>query len=153
MIHHTLCTLFSFALPALLLFSHDSFAQPEHAKRFGDYEVFYSVLNSTFIKPDTASRYGITRAKDRALVNIAVRKDSGQGNTSAHAVEISGSSSDLIHSRPLDFREIREGDTIYYIAELTFRDKELRSFTINIKPEPTISAYTLKFSTTLYHDE
>lgn len=136
-----------------LIFSIPSFAETESSQRFGDYEVFYSVLNSTFIQPDTASRYGITRAEDRALVNIAIRKHSGSGKTVAHAVEISGKSSDLIHSQPLQFREITEGDSIYYIAELKFRDKELRSFTIEIQPEPSISPYTLKFSKTLYHDK
>lgn len=135
----------------LLLFSPLLLAQ--NSKTFGDYEVHYTVLNSTFIDPDIASRYGIVRGADRALINIAVRKQLPKGESTAQAVEISGSSSDLIHLLPLEFKEHREGDTIYYIAELKIRDKEMRSFNIKIKPDSNIAAYTLKFSKTLYIEE
>ena len=125
----------------------------DNSRTFGDYDVFYNVVNSTFIKPDVAARYGIVRGSDKALINIAVRKRLPGGKSTAHAVEISGSSSDLIHSLPLQFREIKEHDAIYYIAELSFRDKELRSFTIQIRTEPGIAPYTLKFNKTLYEDK
>lgn len=124
----------------------------EGSKTFGDYEVFYSVLNSTFIKPEVAQRYNIVRGEDRALVNIAVRKSLPRGMSEAVSVTIKGSSSDLIRSTPLEFREIREKDAIYYLAEVRFLDKELRSFTIDIQPAPDIAPYTLKFNQKLYED-
>lgn len=153
----TRSTGFYFVAILILLLSRPLSAQEsdpgDNSKSFGDYDVFYNVLNSTFIKPDVAARYGIVRGKDKALINIAVRKRLTDGKSAAHAVEISGTSSDLIHSLPLQFREIKEHDAIYYIAELSFHDKELRSFTILIKTEPGIAPYTLKFNKTLYEEK
>ncbi|WP_339339340.1 DUF4426 domain-containing protein [uncultured Oceanicoccus sp.] len=125
-------------------------AQTETSKVFGDYEVHYSVLNSTFISPKVAQVYGIVRGKDRALINIAVRKRLARGETSAKKSIVRGSSSDLIHTAPLDFQEIVEQGAIYYIAELRFNNKELRTFTISIQPDANIAPYTLKFNKILY---
>lgn len=128
-------------------------ARAESSKTFGDYEVHYSVFTSTFITPDVARSYNIVRGKDRALINIAIRKRGDDGRTRAHAATIDGSSSDLIHKTPLEFREIREQDSIYYIAELRFYDKELRTFTLEIQPQSSAESFSLKFSKQLYFDE
>lgn len=128
------------------------YADDRQSKTFGDYVVHYNVFNSTFISPENAARYGITRAKNRALINIAVRKNLAKGEDKAQRAIVSGSSSDLIHRLELDFKEIVEQDAIYYIAELKFSDKELRTYRIKIQPNPNIAAYTLKFTQTLYHD-
>ena len=133
-----------------LVISSVSMAQSETTKVFGDYDVHYSVLNSTFITPQVAQAYGIVRGKDRALINIAVRKRLARGETQAKKSMVSGSSSDLIHSSKLEFTEIVEQDSIYYIAELRFNNKELRTFTISIQPDANIAPYTLKFNKTLY---
>lgn len=131
-----------------------SWAAAQHSQQFGDYDIFYTVLNSTFIKPDIAQHYGITRGKDKALINVAVRKQLPEGESIAQPARISGSSYDLIHTVPLEFREYREGDAIYYIAELTFRDKELRSFTLEILPDGLQrSPYVVKFNQKLYFEE
>ncbi|WP_235015364.1 DUF4426 domain-containing protein [Oceanicoccus sp. KOV_DT_Chl] len=111
----------------------------ENSKVFGDYEVYYNVLNSTFITPEVAKAYQIVRGKNRALVNIAVRKQLDKGMSRAKKSLISGESSDLIHTKTLDFKEIIEQDAIYYLAELSFNDKELRTFTIKIQPDPNIA--------------
>lgn len=124
----------------------------EQKKTFGDYDVHYSVLNSTFITPEIAKNYAITRGKNRALINIAVRKKLPKGKTRAQKALVTGRSSDLIHSADLEFNEITEQDAIYYIAELRFNNKEMRTFTIKVQPDPNIAAYTLKFSKTLYVD-
>lgn len=137
-------------LPVLLLLSSISIA--EQMKAFGNYDVHYSVLNSTFIKPEVAEAYGIIRGKDRALINIAVRERLPKGESKPKRAIVSGSSSDLIHSAKLSFDEIQEQQAIYYIAELRFNNKELRTFTISIQPDPNIAPYTLKFSKTLYFD-
>ncbi|ARN73729.1 DUF4426 domain-containing protein [Oceanicoccus sagamiensis] len=133
-----------------LAFGNLAVAQPDTTKVFGDYDVHYSVLNSTFISPTVAQTYGIVRGKDRALINIAVRQRLERGETRAKKSMVSGSSSDLIHSAPLNFTEIVEQDAIYYIAELRFNNKELRTFTISIQPDANIAPYTLKFNKTLY---
>jgi hypothetical protein len=141
----------TFILLSVFVFSLNINA--EQKKTFGDYDVHYSVLNSTFISPEVAKAYNIVRGKDRALINIAVRQNLDKGDSKAKRSIISGNSSDLIHRTELDFREIIEQDAIYYIAELRFNNKELRTFTIKIQPDPNISPYTLKFPKKLYFDQ
>jgi hypothetical protein len=128
-------------------------AEAETTKTFGDFDVHYNVLNTTFISPEVATAYDIVRGKDRALINIAVRQRLDRGATRAKKSIVTGSSSDLIHTAQLAFSEIAEKNSIYYIAELSFNDKELRTFTIKIQPDPNIAPYTLKFSKTLYIDQ
>ena len=83
--------LFSF-----IFFAADSMA--EYTKVFGDYDVHYNVLNSTFISPEVAKAYGIVRGKNRALINIAVRRRLDKGVTTAKKAIVNGNSSDLIHT-------------------------------------------------------
>lgn len=124
----------------------------EQKQRFANYDVHYSVVNSTFITPEVAAAYNITRGKHRAFVNISVRKISDDGSNKEKRAVVSGKSSDLIHSTPLDFNEIIEQGAIYYIAELKFNDKDLRRFDIQIQPDPNIAPYTLTFSQKIYID-
>ena len=46
-------------------------------KQHGEYKVFYSAFNSSFIDPDIAVANDIVRGKDKGLVNIAVAKVPG----------------------------------------------------------------------------
>ncbi|MFA7554568.1 MAG: DUF4426 domain-containing protein [Spongiibacteraceae bacterium] len=140
----------------LLIISFTLFAinsNADNEKAFGDYDVHYTVLNSSFISPETAKAYGIVRGKDRALINIVVRQRLDKGESKPKKAIVTGSSSDLIHSAKLDFQEIIEQQAVYYIAELKFNHKELRTFTIKVQPDPNIAPYTLKFSKTLYVDQ
>ncbi|AWF79549.1 DUF4426 domain-containing protein [Microbulbifer sp. A4B17] len=99
---------------------------------FGDYRVVYSVFNSDFIQPDIARQYQLARAKDRAYVNVSVvKKDGGTHGLSA---EMSGTATNLIQqSRPLKFKEIREGDAVYYLAPLRFEAEETLTFNVDVK--------------------
>ncbi|WP_339669136.1 DUF4426 domain-containing protein [Dasania marina] len=125
-------------------------AQAEQQQRFGDYEVHYSVVNSTFITPEVAAAYQITRGKKRAFVNISIRKLLKDGTDTAKRALVNGKTSDMIHSIPLNFKEIIEQGAIYYIAEFDFNDKDTRRFDIQVQPDPNIEPYTLTFSQKIY---
>lgn len=140
-------------LIATFYLSFACYSQAEQMKSFGKYDVHYSVFNSTFITPEVAKAYKLVRGKDRALINIAVRQRLDKGLSKAKKAIVTGSSSDLIYTTELDFLEINEQDTTYYIAELSFLNKELRTFNIKIQPDPNIAPYTLEFSQTLYFDQ
>lgn len=121
---------------ALLFWTASSAAQEakiiKSHEDFGDYRVIYTVFNSEFLKPEIAQNYQLVRAGDRAFVNVSVvQKEGGmQGLPS----EISGKATNLIQqSRPLTFKEIREGDAVYYLAPLRFEDEENLTFTVDVK--------------------
>ena len=120
-------------------------AQQQFEKRSGDYTVYYSLFPSSFLQADIAGTYGITRAKDRAILNVSVRQHAG--NTSeAQSALVRGTSSDLIHSLPLDFQEIREQGAVYYIAEVRVSNPATLYFDLQVQPDPTSAAIQVRFN-------
>ncbi len=106
----------------------------ETNKTFGDYVVFYNAFPSTTLLPAVAADYKIERGSDIAFLNIAVRKQAN-GTDIAQAATINGSYSDLMQSRPLQFREIREQNAIYYIAQVHYNNREVLRFDVQVQPQ------------------
>ncbi|GGB60302.1 DUF4426 domain-containing protein [Shewanella inventionis] len=124
-------------------------AHAEQKQQVGNFDIHYMALNSTFITPEVAKTYGIERSGYNGLVNITVLNTNLKGNP-AVAVEISGIANNLIDARiTLDFKEIREGDAIYYIAEVPFRDDQEVNFDIAIKYANQLNT-SLKFKQKFY---
>ena len=142
---------FSHALVLLALLLLSPVAAAESVI-FGDFEVHYSVVNSTFIDPAIASRYQIVRGSERAFINIAVRKRLPDGSDTAASAQLEGRTWDLFQNQFLEFREIREGPAIYYIADFEFSDGELRFFNITLLPEGAERSRQLKFQHKVYVD-
>jgi Domain of unknown function (DUF4426) len=104
-------------------------AAAEQYMAFDDVEVHYAVVNTLFLEPDVAGRYGIVRGKDRAIVNVSVLDANGE----AIAAQVSGTTINLLSQQaPLRFSEVREGEAIYYIASLTYTDRDVLRFRIAV---------------------
>lgn len=121
----------------------------QQSETFGPFELHYSVVNTTFLEPAVAATYGISRGEKRAILNLAVREKLADG-TAARPMAVQGRTSDLMQQQALEFREIREGDAIYYIAEFSFINEEWRFFEIDFRPEGATQGYTYKFKHQLY---
>lgn len=123
---------------------------------FGDntrtYELFYSLVPSTFLTDSVANAYGITRANNRMLVNVSVREQLADGNTREQPAQVKGSYSDLIQKKTLEFREVREQGAIYYIAEFRHGNRETLRFDIAVTTPDGVSK-SVTFTRTLYVDE
>lgn len=121
----------------------------QQSETFGPFELHYSVVNTTFLDPAVAATYGISRGEKRAILNLAVREKLADG-TAARPMVVQGRTSDLMQQQSLEFREIREGDAIYYIAEFSFINEEWRFFEIDFRPEGATQGYMYKFKHQLY---
>ena len=121
----------------------------QQSQTFGPFELYYSVVNTTFLDPKIAANYGITRGEKRAILNLAVRENLANGST-ARAMVLQGRTWDLIQNQTLEFTEIREGEAIYYIAEFPFINEEWRFFEIDFRPAGADRTYTVKFKHQLY---
>jgi len=126
-------------------------ARAQQSETFGPFELYYSVVNTSFLAPEVASTYHITRGEKRAILNLAVREKLADGSA-ARAMKVQGRTWDLIQNQDLQFREIREGEAIYYIAEFTFINEEWRFFEVDFLPEGASQSYTFKFKHQLYTD-
>ena len=97
----------------------------------GRYQVHYMALPSTLLESKIANTYGIKRSSYNAFVNIAILDTLIEGNPAVtgkltgHATNLTGKITQLT------FKEIKEGDAIYYIAQLPYRHKE--QFTIQVR--------------------
>lgn len=125
-------------------------AHAQQSQRFGPFELHYSVVNTTFLEPKIAATYGISRGKNRAILNLAVREHLEEGSE-ARPMLLQGRTWDLTQrGGDLEFQEIRESGAIYYIAEFTFLNEEWRFFEMDFRPEGADQTYTFKFKHQLY---
>lgn len=118
-----------------------SSVQAEQYKTLGDWDVHYIVINTSFLTPDIARAYGIQRSKYQGLVNISVlQKDTHK----AQSVAVTGNATNLLGTnKPLSFKEVKEGDAIYYLAVLSFDN--LEQYRFDIKVVDGNESQTLKF--------
>jgi hypothetical protein len=135
------------ALLSLVVFSSRTLAQ--QSETFGPFELHYSVVNTTFLQPSVAATYSITRGEKNAILNLAVRENVAEGSKPL-GMTLQGRTWDLIQNQALEFKEIREGEAIYYIAEFPFINEEWRFFEVNFRPEGAQQTYTFKFKQQLY---
>lgn len=129
--------------------SLSAYADQHNYKKHGDYKVFFSAFNSTFIDPDVAVANQIVRGKDKGLVNIALVLEAGKGQPAV----ISGKVFNIFQmSQELEFFEVREQETIYYLAPFEFENEDFLTFKISVQPTTGEPAYQLKFQKKMYHD-
>jgi len=129
--------------------AQDSFS----SKDIDNHRIHFSVFNSSFLPPKAASAYGFVRAKDRAILNIAVTDKNAGGESRGLPVRLTGSATNLLQQKTnFDFIEIDEGDAVYYLAEFKISNKEAMNFTIHVLLPGKRYSDTITFSKTLYHD-
>ncbi|OOG28618.1 hypothetical protein B1C78_01770 [Thioalkalivibrio denitrificans] len=126
-------------ISVLLLFAflvaNGAKAQAGGQQDFGDYVVHYNAINTDFLSPAVARSYGITRSRNRALINISVLKKTLGVGAEPQLAHVTGKSVNLRgQTRSLDFRELRDESAIYYIAEIGIDDGETMDFIIQAVP-------------------
>lgn len=124
--------------------SFNSYA--ENSKEFGDYVIHYNAFRSDTISPEVAKEYGLARANNRVLINIAVLKKVMDTTGKPTKSTVTGHASNLTGQlKQLEFKEITEGNAIYYLAETKISDGEFLKFDIKITPEGENRAARLHF--------
>ncbi|ANB21435.1 DUF4426 domain-containing protein [Alteromonas stellipolaris] len=132
-----------------LLLIISSAAHAEQKQQLGEWDVHYMVVSTPFLTPEVAASYGIVRSKFNALVNISVL-DAVTGT--AQRVSVSGTAKNLIGTtKTLTFKKVEEGDAIYYLAVLPFRDRENYRFSIDVQRGNTMQ--TLNFKQEMFVDD
>ena len=121
----------------------------EQMQRFGDFEAHYVVFPSTFLQSEIAHQYGLRRGPGLAVVNLSVLDAAGRGVACA----IAGHSKNLLEQMSsLTFKEVREGDAVYYLAEVRHADQEVLRFSLTVTPADA-EPFNLNFQQRLYVEE
>lgn len=144
-----LASLISGLLLCLASFS----ASAEQKQVFGDYEVHYMGLNSSFLTPEVAKVYDIPRSGSLGFLNISVLQHSkGNPLPAALDAQVVGTIRNLIgQKRELEFRRVREGKAIYYISTFNFDDGDMYNIDLDIVPSNAKQKnFDVKFSQRFY---
>ena len=124
-------------------------ANAEQLERFGDWELHYIVVPSTFPSAAVATSYGIVRAHNRSFLNLTLL----DGDKVAQPARVSGTYTNLLsQAQPLEFREIKEGPALYYIAEFTHDDQQVLRFSITVNADER-APMTLEFQHKVHWEE
>lgn len=117
----------------------------------GRYQVHYIALPSTILESKIANNYGIKRSSYNAFVNISILDTLIDGNPAVTG-KVTGTATNLTGKiTNLAFKEIKEGDAIYYIAQLPYRHKE--QFTLQVRSVNSDGLNShLKFTQKFYVD-
>lgn len=135
-----------------------SAVQAEQKKIFStpggdEYEVHYIAFSSTFLTPDIARQYGLSRSKALGVVNISVLKRKADGSTEAVGALVDlNAKNDIQQVRHLDVNQVVEGKSIYYIGQVQYREGEVLTFDVSVFPQGVADPLKLRFSQTFYND-
>ncbi|ALO42956.1 DUF4426 domain-containing protein [Pseudoalteromonas phenolica] len=100
-------------------------------KELGPWQVHYIAFPSTFIQPGIAKAYGLERSNYKGVINISVLAN--KKGTPAQKAKLTGEAKNLLGTKQvLEFKEVVDGDAIYYLAQVDFRNEEIYRFKINI---------------------
>ena len=123
----------------------------ENSREFGKYVIHYNAFRSDTLEPEVAKSYNLTRRNNRLIINVAVLEKVMNTTGKPTAAQVTGHASNLAGQlKNLEFREIREGTAIYYLAESKFSDGEFLKFELKIKLEGEKQPARLKFDKRFY---
>lgn len=150
---HPLKQLVLMAIALLALLATSLQTQAAGNKDFGDYQVHWSVLPSTFLAPEVAKANNLQRSKGIGIINIAIMKESENGQLVPVTGQVEGQvSNDIQQVKFLAFRRIQEGDAVYFIAEYQYASGELMTFNVTARPSGHSQDLPVRFAHTLFSD-
>ncbi len=127
-------------------------ARAQQSTRYDEFELHHSIVYTTFVAPEVAAEYGITRGADKAMLTLSVR-NAASGDMAGRPMQLSGRTWDLITGGDMDVREIREGRATYYIVPFEFLDREHRFFEFSFQPEGSEKVYEHKMKVQLWRQD
>lgn len=131
---------------AALLLLNSFHIHAEQKQTLGNWDVHFSAFGSTFLSPEVATIYNINRSRNTGIITLSILDK----NTNApQDVTLKASARNLLGVyKTLDFKQIKEGNSIYYITDVSYRNEEMYRVEVIIKQGK--ESQTLKFQHTFY---
>ena len=106
-----------------------------------NYEIHYTTFSSMFIPSEVAVAHDIVRSENSIVLNISVKK-----SDQSVAASIDGQVTNLLNQLvDLQFREVNDGQAIYYLANHIVDERDILNFHVRIVPTGETEAYKLNF--------
>lgn len=124
-------------------------AWAERMQRLGRFEAHYSLIPTLMLSANVAGEYAIARGRDRALLNVSILDPDGKPVQAT----VTGVVRDLLgQPNPIAFREVLEGDAVYYLAEIRHANQEVLRFAIDVQT-PDGASHRFAFQQTMYWEQ
>ena len=139
----------------VLLASLMSFSAGAQAgqKDFGEYTVSWSVFPSTFLAPTIAQNNNLQRSNGIGVVNVVIMEEGENGQLRPVNGQIKGSiSNDIQQTTFLDFRRVKEGSSVYFLAQYQYQSGSLMTFNVTAQPTDSNKGLPVRFTHTLFQD-
>ncbi len=141
---------------ATLLCSVQAYAAVDRGEQkqvFGQYEVHYIGLTSSFLDAETAAAYGIERSRKLGYLSISVLKTADNAAPQGVKASLTGTIKNLIgQTRSIDFKEVVETGAVYYISTFPFHEEEVYRIQLKVTPEGQTRTYDVNFSQKFYEE-
>ncbi len=132
-------------LISFFLLAISSYVLADNSKEYNDHIVYYNAFPTDSLPSQMTKQYGLKRSKNYAMINVSVM-EKGAGIPTGVKSKVTGHLKNLMgQTRDLEFREIKEGKAVYYIAQIGVQSRELVTFVIDIRPEGSSEKYNIKF--------
>lgn len=122
-------------------------ADVKRKQSYGTLDVHYNIFNSTFLQPETAQAVGLNRSKNQAVLNVSMVK-----NSTGQKGAVSGSFDNLLgQTETLSFKEVDEGEAVYYLAQFAITGQEILRFDLQVT-DADGQTHSLKFNQEVFPD-
>jgi len=119
----------------------------ERSKDFDGYVLYFNAMTTDKISQEDAAKYGITRSKSRAMLNVVIRKKVPGQTTAPISGKVSAKTNNLTGQlKNIALKQIDEGDSIYYIGDVAIANNETLQFEIEATPEDSDESLVANFS-------
>ena len=135
------------ALSLSFLMAFAAHADVVRKQSYGPLDVHYNIFNSTFLQPETATAVGLNRSKNQAVLNVSMVKGA-KGQKGA----VAGSFQNLLgQPKTLTFKEVDEGEAVYYLAQFAITGQEILRFDLQVT-DADGKTHVLKFNQEVFPD-
>lgn len=113
---------------------------------FGSHVVYANAVLTDTLAPQAAKQHGITRSKQRGLLNVSVEKKTGERPFPSVRAQINVQATNLAGQlKEVEVREVDSGDYVYYIGTFSVAPRETVNFDIEVIPEDSGKPLRLQF--------
>ena len=134
----------------------DAIPSGENVMDVGTHEIHVNALTTDMVPPEVAQAYGISRSKQRALLNVAIvdksTSQSIESKVEVAAVNLTGQRKNIT-MRKVD--EAATGETpaaVYYIGEVPVANRETLLFDVAVTVPGGTAPVSLKFKRQFFSD-
>lgn len=130
---------------AVVLALSTTAVQALQAVEFDEYIIHYNAFMADMLDPRVAKAHGIQRSQNRGVLTVAIQRKPGHVPADVPAQVKAQARTHNQQLRPMEVREIRDGQAIYYLADFPVRNEEVLDFEVNVQPQKATEPYTFRF--------